>query len=221
MTLEERQAWREQQPTALYRLYDEAGVLLYVGITYDVAERWRHHRRNKAWWPQAVHKQLVWFDTRREAAAAEDHAIVTGNPLHNEIKNWVSFKASYRIQWLGARLLEERTALCTPRRPRAKGKLARVAEVEAQLRRLEDHAPQYWSAWHWQKPRTPRQMMEDVLAGRGPTSDLFDDQEPIQGSPLEASRRENGECPLCGFPVPCPLVKAMGEPYRDHPFYCL
>ncbi|MGW7283988.1 GIY-YIG nuclease family protein [Streptomyces sp. NPDC054847] len=211
MSLEERQNWRDAQRTAVYRLYDEDGVLLYVGITYDVPERWRHHRRHKPWWPQVAHERLVWYDTRPEAEAAETHAIVAEEPLHNQVKNWSDFRANYRIQWIGGRLREERSVLCTPRRPRAKAKLARVVELEGQLRLLADHAPNQWGAWHWQKNRSARQVMEDILCGRGPVLD----------DPLTASRCENDECPLCGGPVPCPVVKEMAEPYREHPFYCL
>jgi len=199
MTPEERYAWREQQPTALYRLYDEDGVLLYAGITYDVPARWRHHRRHKAWWPQVARKQLVWFSTRREAEEAEIHAIVAGNPLHNVIKNWASYKATYRVDWLHQRLKEHRLALRTPRKPRAKAKIAAYEQLEHQLRVLEDHTPRYsgyWSRW----------------SGCG----LW----PAQAIVL-ATRYENGECPTCSVQVPCPVVKAMGEPYRDHPFYCL
>jgi predicted GIY-YIG superfamily endonuclease len=188
MSLEERQKWRDAQRTAVYRLYDGDGVLLYVGITYDVPERWRHHRRHKLWWPQVVHKRLVWYDTRPEAEAAETHAIVAEEPLHNHMKNWSCFRANYRLRWLRARLEEERKALCTPRRPRAKAKLARVVELEEQQRVLAEHSSEWEMTWD---------------------------------TPLAASRRNAGECPLCGFPVPCPVVKAMGDPYRDHPFYCL
>lgn len=210
MTPVERRAWRDTQPTALYRLYDDGWVLLYVGITYDVAERWRHHRRHQPWWPQVVHKKLVWHESRPEAEKAEIHAIVTQEPLHNRMKNWPSYRANYRINWLGDRLREERAVLCTPRRPRAKAKIARVAELEEQLRVLEKHAPQHWSATGLDSHRTPWLMMDHLAGVLGDAV-----------TPLEASRWENDECPPCGVPVPCPVVKSMGDEYRAHPLYCL
>lgn len=56
--------------TALYRLYDANGVLLYIGISGDPKRRFRQHARTKHWWPEVVRKEEVWFDTRREAEDA-------------------------------------------------------------------------------------------------------------------------------------------------------
>ena len=38
--------------TALYRFFDEAGTLLYVGISNDPDVRWSYHARQKDWWPK-------------------------------------------------------------------------------------------------------------------------------------------------------------------------
>lgn len=69
--------------TALYRFYDTASRLLYVGITEQVGRRWDAHMRLRPWWPE-VHRQTVdWFDTREEATEAEVTAIASERPRHN------------------------------------------------------------------------------------------------------------------------------------------
>lgn len=219
MTPAERHKWREEQRTAVYRLWDEDGELLYVGITYDVRERWRHHNKHKPWWPQVAHERFDWYETRPEAEEAEVHAIVVGNPVHNVEKNWPSYKANYRTRWLRERLEEARTELCTPRRPRARAKLAALKELERQLQVLEQHAPSGLGYWDGSSLTPAAEHVPDarlVSVRRWPGCGVL----PVQAV-IMSSRWQNGECPLCGGPVPCKVVKEMGEPYRDHPFYCL
>ncbi|MFI1728220.1 GIY-YIG nuclease family protein [Streptomyces acidicola] len=68
--------------TALYRLYDAEGVLLYVGITNMPNVRFATHR-SKPWWKQVLRKEIEWFDTRQPAAEAEVLAIRNEQPLYN------------------------------------------------------------------------------------------------------------------------------------------
>lgn len=72
--------------TALYRLYDAAGRLLYIGITKAPTTRWQQHGREKAdsWWPDVARKTIEWFDSRPEAEAAEYAAIRTEGPPYND-----------------------------------------------------------------------------------------------------------------------------------------
>lgn len=72
--------------TALYRLFDKKGRLLYVGISSDPGFRWRQHRGDKGWWPKVVDKQVTWFATRMLALQAEALAVHTEAPIHNSIK---------------------------------------------------------------------------------------------------------------------------------------
>lgn len=72
--------------TALYRLFDEAGSLLYVGITNDPETRWAYHARQKEWWPDVCHRTVQWKATRAEAEAAEAEAIGRENPRWNVIR---------------------------------------------------------------------------------------------------------------------------------------
>lgn len=71
--------------TALYRFFNAADQLLYVGITKDTAVRWAYHRQYAAstWWPLAVSRSVEWFDVRQEAVDAELREIRTQAPLYN------------------------------------------------------------------------------------------------------------------------------------------
>lgn len=69
--------------TALYRLYDTAGVLLYVGVSDKPLVRWAQHAAEKAWWPDVAKLTLTWHDTRELALDAELCAIRAERPRHN------------------------------------------------------------------------------------------------------------------------------------------
>ncbi|WP_097930877.1 MULTISPECIES: GIY-YIG nuclease family protein [unclassified Streptomyces] len=89
-----------QRPTALYRLFDEEGVLLYVGIAVDPEVRLRVHAREKTWWPQVAQRSIEWFANRAEAEAAEMQAIVSEGPSrnveHSTTRQRGDAKAEYR-----------------------------------------------------------------------------------------------------------------------------
>ena len=72
--------------TALYRLFNEAGALLYVGITNDPDVRWSCHARQKDWWPEVHSRTIEWKPTRAEAEAAEAEAIGREGPRWNVIR---------------------------------------------------------------------------------------------------------------------------------------
>lgn len=78
--------------TALYRLYDAEGQLLYVGISWQPDERLRDHRlgARKEWTRLVALRTLAWFDSRSEAEAAEFVAIKRERPLHNGTHNYES-----------------------------------------------------------------------------------------------------------------------------------
>ncbi|WP_155054554.1 GIY-YIG nuclease family protein [Streptomyces blattellae] len=69
--------------TALYRLYDTDGELLYIGVTGNIATRWSAHASDKEWWPQVARRELTWFASRDEALAEEQRAIWNERPRHN------------------------------------------------------------------------------------------------------------------------------------------
>lgn len=69
--------------TALYRLFDLEGRLLYVGVAFDPEGRWKGHAYDKEWWEQVVEKRVVWHETRLDALAAELAAIRDELPKYN------------------------------------------------------------------------------------------------------------------------------------------
>lgn len=73
--------------TALYRFYDSANVLLYVGITNMTQVRWAAHTM-KPWWKQVARKEVVWFENRAAAAQAEVMAIRHEEPRYNVANAW-------------------------------------------------------------------------------------------------------------------------------------
>lgn len=72
-----------QGRTALYKLYDEEGVLIYVGISNLPHHRWSEHAGSKPWWHEVAERGIEWFDTRVEAELAEAQCISTYRPRYN------------------------------------------------------------------------------------------------------------------------------------------
>ncbi|MET7688013.1 GIY-YIG nuclease family protein [Streptomyces sp. NPDC005483] len=83
--------------TALYRLYDADGVLLYIGITNAPAQRWAHHARKHrtTWWPSVARKEIQWLTDRNTADRMETDAINSEKPLHNRDKRRGSFFVTF------------------------------------------------------------------------------------------------------------------------------
>jgi hypothetical protein len=71
--------------TALYRMFNEAGELLYVGITAHLGARWDAECRQVAWWPDVRRQTVVWYASRTEAEAAEKAAIQSEKPIFNKL----------------------------------------------------------------------------------------------------------------------------------------
>lgn len=84
--------WLDDHRTALYRLFDAEGALLYVGITVNVEQRWTEHERAKPWWPQVAEKRVEWFENRPLALTAELQAIKTERPIHNVVGTPEAYK---------------------------------------------------------------------------------------------------------------------------------
>lgn len=73
--------------TALYRLYDADGRLLYVGITSNPKARWGAHARDKHWWPEVARKTTEWFETRKSAERIEKIEVEDERPRYNKVFN--------------------------------------------------------------------------------------------------------------------------------------
>jgi predicted GIY-YIG superfamily endonuclease len=69
--------------TAVYRLYDAAGQLLYVGVAEDFDMRFRQHSYNKTWWSEVARKDVTWYPDRLSALTEEARAIEVESPVHN------------------------------------------------------------------------------------------------------------------------------------------
>lgn len=69
--------------TELYRHFDKAGNLLYVGISLSTAKRMGEHRNKSAWWGKVVSISIERFPTRAAALKAERQAVQTEHPRHN------------------------------------------------------------------------------------------------------------------------------------------
>lgn len=73
--------------TTLYRFYDPAGHLLYIGVAGNPGRRFEQHANEKPWWNDIAHSTLTHFATRTEALNAERNAITTERPQHNVTHN--------------------------------------------------------------------------------------------------------------------------------------
>lgn len=83
--VESRVCYREPTATCLYRLFDDADRLLYIGITRRrLSERFNGHAREKPWWNRATQVAVEWFDSDHAALAAEVAAIRSEQPIHNK-----------------------------------------------------------------------------------------------------------------------------------------
>lgn len=69
--------------TTLYRMFDAAGQLLYVGISARALGRWEAHRHDKSWWSEVDRITVEHFPSREEALAAETAAIIAERPRYN------------------------------------------------------------------------------------------------------------------------------------------
>lgn len=67
---------------AVYRLYDSAGALLYIGSAFDPEKRCQAHRR-KPWWRQVAQRVDEWHATRVHAYTAEMAAISIERSAYN------------------------------------------------------------------------------------------------------------------------------------------
>lgn len=70
--------------TAVYRFYNGEDVLLYVGQTPALLERFFEHRDDKPWFHEVDHWSREFHPTREDAEWREDFVIADEWPLHNK-----------------------------------------------------------------------------------------------------------------------------------------
>lgn len=73
--------------TSVYRYYDRAGMLIYVGITRQGMGRNRQHNQNAEWWQHVTSQEVEHYSTRAEAAAREKALIRRFRPPFNKQHN--------------------------------------------------------------------------------------------------------------------------------------
>jgi predicted GIY-YIG superfamily endonuclease len=95
----------KQAPAAVYRHFNAAGEILYIGMTANPEERERCHSFCSRWFADVERIELEWFPTRAEAFAAERRAIRAETPPFNQTwgKQWdsiKSFPAALLLAWM-------------------------------------------------------------------------------------------------------------------------
>ncbi|MFB7222437.1 DUF6225 family protein [Streptomyces sp. NPDC056227] len=85
------------EPTALYRLYDANDALLYLGISFAPDARLREHQNEKHWAHLVVRRTVEWYPSRPAALAAEAAATAVEKPLHDS--SWRKSAVGDRPQW--------------------------------------------------------------------------------------------------------------------------
>jgi len=74
------------KPCALYRLFNNAGDLLYIGVASNALARVGAHDAC-VWFRSVSRVDLQWFEHRNAAEAAERAAIAKEKPRHNKVGN--------------------------------------------------------------------------------------------------------------------------------------
>jgi predicted GIY-YIG superfamily endonuclease len=77
----------DDKPTALYRWFDKEALLLYIGISDELAERVKGHIKASSWMEFAAASTIERHPTRYAALDAEEAAIKAEHPLFNHQHN--------------------------------------------------------------------------------------------------------------------------------------
>lgn len=68
-------------PTALYKYFDDAGRLLYIGITGDLANREQGHIGSSRWMELTASSTVQRYPSREDALKVEREAIEAEHPV--------------------------------------------------------------------------------------------------------------------------------------------
>lgn len=135
----------------VYRMFDAAGRLVYVGMTSDFGRRLLGHA-DKAWFLAVTTITLERCPSYADAALAEDEAIRTENPLRNEQQISADERARRALARKRKRSADE-LQLAQARQARA---------IERQLQAEEDrqHAAEELARMIREQP--PRDLLADL-----------------------------------------------------------
>lgn len=193
-------------PHVLYRLFNAAGALLYVGITSNLDERLKDHRsdKRKTWWPQVAQVTVEHHPTELDARRAESKAIRSEEPAWNKEGRVRLTPGAMRegLRWLRRRLDDEEAAIRAPRRtPRSRRGQEALSAVNQARAVLEEHRAEYPQNRRWR---------ENMWAGG-----------VLPPAALWAwTWRRWGECEACpGQLYPCGVVKGLVAEWRERPLY--
>lgn len=147
--------------TALYRHWNAADDLLYVGISMNVARRTCAHSERSHWYDDIARISVEWFDGRREALEAEAHAIRSERPLWNRRRPKSTERIVYFIEevdtglrdgyytgqeyYSGCDGLVGLLAFWAESRPEHRHKVRAIRSSEA--RYIGDHSRLWLDAW--------------------------------------------------------------------------
>lgn len=82
----------------LYRMFNTADELLYVGVTLRPVARLRDHSKDKDWWSEVATIRLQSFPNRTLLLEAERAAIVSERPRFNVVLNGLPRRRWYSIE---------------------------------------------------------------------------------------------------------------------------
>jgi len=131
----------------LYRHWDAAGSLLYVGITGNLATRLRGHRHTASWFPEIANITLQHFPDNEALLAAERQAIAEENPIYNK-RLKVGLRYHHRRKYICA-TCKEHPETSLPRCPGCK-KEQRKAQKKRWRQKHALHQRSYLRVWRAQ-----------------------------------------------------------------------
>lgn len=71
----------------LYRFFDAAGELLYIGIAQNFLTRWKQHKIDKHWFPEVATFTVEKHPDRASVETAERDSILSERPRYNVVHN--------------------------------------------------------------------------------------------------------------------------------------
>ncbi len=83
-------------PGVVYRMFNAAGDLLYIGCTTRFIRRMTDHEHNRPWWSEVASITVEHFESGYQAAKAEAVAIRSEAPRHNVQHNVLAPREALR-----------------------------------------------------------------------------------------------------------------------------
>jgi predicted GIY-YIG superfamily endonuclease len=136
----------ESGRTGLYRLYNAADEVIYIGISDDPVARMKQHAADKDWWPEVTRKTLVWYSSRTAAETAETIAIGLEQPKHNKAKRYVRLDEQ-PFPEPGSRLVR-RMPRVQPKPSADAGPATNLRQEPERTTPLDRYNPMWGACWH-------------------------------------------------------------------------